>query len=283
VSGPAGAQGETGAPGATGAQGLTGDTGVTGDTGLTGPTGAQGETGATGPEGSISFGDDISGFDPFYGLRVQNLSSGSGIEGSSEFGSGVFGYSYFSVGVYGAGSTGVRATSDDSYGYGIYALNLAGGYAGYFDGKVNMIGAPGETALSVDGTPGETALYVDGNIVTTGVNSVVVPHPTDPLKEIVYISLEAGEAGTYSRGTGELVAGHCTISLPAHFSLITSGAGLTVQVTPQGECLGLMVSAVTPSSFDVDEMGEGVSNVTFYFLVNGIRVGYEEFDPIKVK
>jgi hypothetical protein len=48
------------------------------------------------------------------------------------------------------------------------------------------------------------------------------PDPSDPGKEIVYVALEGGEAGTYVRGTGQLNDGKAVLALPEHFRLVTA-------------------------------------------------------------
>ena len=123
-----------------------------------------------------------------------------------------------------------------------------------------------------------------GNIVKTGVVSFVKDHPLDPSKEIVYVSLEGGEAGTYVRGQAQLVNGEITIDLPEHFELVTaSKTGLTAQITALDDCNGLMITKLSNSVLGVKELNNGKSNARFYYLVNGIRKGYEEYNPIRLK
>jgi hypothetical protein len=105
-------------------------------------------------------------------------------------------------------------------------------------------------------------------------------HPADSTKAIVYVSLEGGEAGTYCRGTAVLQNGTARIELPEHFSLVTSNEGLTVQVTPTGPCNGLYVASRSNTFIEVSELGNGISNVSFDWIVHGIRKGYESYDPI---
>ena len=69
----------------------------------------------------------------------------------------------------------------------------------------------------------------------------VQDHPNDPTKEIQYIALESGEAGTYTRGSGLLNNGQTTVFLPEHFSLVTSEEGITAQVTLTGDANNLYV------------------------------------------
>jgi hypothetical protein len=125
-------------------------------------------------------------------------------------------------------------------------------------------------------------LFVYGNIQKTGWVSFVQDHPTDPTKEIVYVSLEGGEVGTYVRGQAQLSNGQAEIQLPEHFSLVTAkDSGLTVQITPIDECQGLRAAELSNDRLIVKELNGGVSNARFYYLVNGLRDGYEGYNPIK--
>jgi hypothetical protein len=113
--------------------------------------------------------------------------------------------------------------------------------------------------------------------------ALVQDHPADPTKEIVYVSLEGPEAGTYIRGTARLINGEAVINLPEHFSLITSEEGLTVQLTPWGECNGLYVAERSTSRIVVKELRGGTSNVKFDYLVQGVRKGHEDHQVIRDK
>ena len=130
---------------------------------------------------------------------------------------------------------------------------------------------------------GDWGIYVDGNIYKSGAVSFVEDHPTDPTKEIVYVCLEGGETGTYTRGSAQLINGAAVVQLPEHFSMVTSSEGLTVQVTPTSECKGLYVVSKSPTEFVVKELNGGTSDATFDYLVNGIRHNYEDFQPIRDK
>lgn len=99
----------------------------------------------------------------------------------------------------------------------------------------------------------------------------------------MYVCLEGGETGTYTRGSAQLTDGAAVVKLPEHFSLVTSAEGLTVQVTPTSDCNGLYIVSKTPTELVVKELNGGTSDATFDYLVNGVRKGYEEFQPIRDK
>jgi len=130
---------------------------------------------------------------------------------------------------------------------------------------------------------GRGTLKVEGNFEVTGQKNFVTKHPNDKNKEIVYVCLEGGEAGTYYRGNAKLENGRATVNLPEHFSLVTNTNGLTAQVTPRGDCKGLFVEEISAHTLIVKECGGGTSNVSFDFFVNGIRKGYENHKVIRDK
>lgn len=124
-------------------------------------------------------------------------------------------------------------------------------------------------------------LFVGSDLQVSGKKSFVQKHPTDPTKEIVYVSLEGPEAGTYIRGTAKLVNGEAVIQLPEHFSLVTNDEGVTVQLTPLGEWLQLYVVQKSAKQLIVRE-ASGKSG-QFNYLVQGIRKGFENHQVIRDK
>jgi hypothetical protein len=131
--------------------------------------------------------------------------------------------------------------------------------------------------------PGTAKFAVDcsGNLTASGTKSFVQAHPTDSTKQIVYVSLEGPEAGTYSRGTAKLGNGEAVVNLPEHFSLVTNEAGLTIQLTPRGEWLQLYVVKASAKQIIVRE-ASGKSGQFDYF-VQGVRKGYENHQVIQYK
>jgi hypothetical protein len=122
-------------------------------------------------------------------------------------------------------------------------------------------------------------IWANRDIKCAGTKYFVQPHPTDPTKEITYICLEGPEAGTYARGSAELVNGQAEITLPDHFGMVTCTNGLTVQLTPRGAWLQLYATAVGVNGITVQET-EGRSG-KFDYLVQGVRLGYENTPVIR--
>ena len=122
---------------------------------------------------------------------------------------------------------------------------------------------------------------VAGDLIVNGVKFFAQPHPEDSTLLIAYAALEGPEAGTYVRGTAQLINGETTIDLPESFHLVTSEQGLTVQVTLLEECNGLYVASKSTEEIVVREMLDGTSNARFDFFIQGVRRGYEDLDPIR--
>ncbi|HSF42630.1 MAG TPA: hypothetical protein VLT87_22690, partial [Thermoanaerobaculia bacterium] len=160
-----------------------------------------------------------------------------------------------------------------------------GGYAEMLQTTGNglLIGTTGNTPLilgtgsanrvQIGGAGGVT---VTGNFTVTGTKAFAMADPADPTKAIHYVALEGPEAGTYFRGTGKTVGGQAVIELPGYFSRITEAKGMTVQLTPNGGWSQLYVEEKTPERLVV-RVAQGNADVEFDFFVQGVRLGYSDF------
>jgi hypothetical protein len=166
---------------------------------------------------------------------------------------------------------------------GVYGVSLAAGGNGVIGEANNGSDAYGVWGKSTSGLAGffEGNVQVNGNLAATGTKPFIQAHPTDPSKEIVYISLEGGEAGTYVRGTGRLVDGKAVVALPEHFALVTEHQGLTIQLTPRGTWLQLYMVELDTTQLLVRE-AQGQSGA-FDYIVHGIRRGYAQHEVIRTK
>ena len=207
---------------------------------------------ATSVDNTAIFGDSTGNAPLINAIGVRGIGPSLGVAGSSISGVGVGGLSSFSDGVIGnSGSTTMSAA-------GVHGINRSG-LAGLFDGNVQ----------------------VNGNFSATGTKAFVQAHPTDPSREIVYVALEGGEAGTYVRGTGTLVNGKAVLALPEHFGLVTATEGLTIQFAPRGEWLQLYVVELDATQAVVRE-AQGKSGEFDYFIC-GVRKGYEQHEVLRTK
>lgn len=113
-------------------------------------------------------------------------------------------------------------------------------------------------------------LQPDGDVYKTGNNGFVHPHPFDPYTQIVHMSLEGGERGTYFRGTAEPVHGQAILYSPEDWQWVTHENPITVQVTPRSPCDGLYVEITSREKIVIRELMNGSSNAKFDYFVNGI-------------
>jgi hypothetical protein len=232
--------------------------GVFGKSGIN-SEGVRGET--SGTDGKAIHGINTDGFGGYFegkGFFSDHLYVGGGAELAADGQHAIW-----------LGGKEQAATNADvrilSQGYGYsFAVGDASGTNNYF---------------TVKNPTGD--VYIKGNLNVDGTKKFVQPHPTDPTKEIVYVSLEGPEAGTYIRGTARLANGEAVINLPEHFSLVTSAEGLMVQLTPVGEWLQLYVVKKSTQQIVVREANG--KNGQFDYLVQGVRKGYEDHQVIRDK
>ncbi|UCD99143.1 MAG: hypothetical protein JSV42_00005 [Chloroflexota bacterium] len=239
-----------------------------------------------------SVGDSATN-DIDYGLRAINPDmsgvwiSGAGDDGvymssvggdglyigtSGEFGINIGSPNWSGVYIENTDASGVYI---DNAGWGLYVNN-----ASSYGVSARGVTAGGYFQDSNSGTYAYVG-YGGYGVYSNGTKNFVQEHPTDPNKVIIYASLEGGEAGTYYRGTAQLQDGTATVLLPEHFSLVTEEEGLTIQVTPRADCKGLYVAEVTTKSIVVKELQSGTSNISFDFLINGVRKGYLDYQVVR--
>lgn len=171
-------------------------------------------------------------------------------------------------------STGVRGESFSHVGVVGVTATVAG-VAGYF-GNAQCFGYDVYGYLAAKVGTKKYGVYAGGDFGGTGAKYFIEPHPTDPSKEIRYVSLEGPEAGTYFRGTAHTVHGRAIIEVPESFRMVTDEKGLTVVVTPVGE---LTQIAVVKRSLD-SIVVRSSKDVEFDYLVNGVRRAFKDFEPI---
>jgi hypothetical protein len=96
------------------------------------------------------------------------------------------------------------------------------------------------------------------------------------MKSIRYVSLEGNEAGMYFRGTARTVNGQAVITVPEDFRIVTDPDGLTVQLTPVGGPASMYVEDEDLNQIVIHSSRD----VTFHYLVQGVRTDYKNFKPI---
>jgi hypothetical protein len=135
----------------------------------------------------------------------------SGVAGASSEGEGVYGYSDFGRGVFGysLNSTGVSGYSNRRFA--IYGQSVAGGFAGYFRGDVNVVGT-----------------------LTKGGGGFKIDHPLDPAnKYLSHSFVESPDMKNLYDGVALLDAqGESIVELPLWFEALNQE--FRYQLTPIG-------------------------------------------------
>jgi hypothetical protein len=248
-------------------------------TGVYGSSETSGGFGVSGlcPSGTAIYGQSKSGLAGHFAGNVQ-IDNNLNVSGNVGVGTAT---PRNPLGIRGTGGAQELLSFEDPSGTTKWHINqdLAGNSGlnfaetGVADGRL-FIRAGGNVGIGT--TTPAARLDVMGDIHATGTKNFVQAHPTDPMKQIVYVALEGGEAGTYTRGTWKLEEGLAVIKLPEHFGLVTSQDGLSVQLTPRGQWLQLYVVQVSSEELVVQET-QGKSG-QFDYLIQGVRKGYEHHE-----
>jgi hypothetical protein len=234
-----------------------------------------------------------------YGLRGQVASTGNGSAavlgeayGATGSTAGVLGV-VTSTGSLASGVRGIAGSGEpvspagigsnmgvfgeSNTGHAIAGIAGVGGDGALFD--LHDAGGSAVALAFAAYKPGATAYAfyaLTGDYGGTGAKYFVEPHPTDSAKVIHYISLEGGEAGTYSRGSAQTVGGFATILIPEDFRMVTDEEGMTVLLTPVGAQASMYVVSQDLNSVVV----RSNRDVKFHYMINGVRRGYKNFQPV---
>lgn len=243
--------------------------GLLGDTGTTGG-GSAGVRGIAGRNFGDIFGGWFQTFSPaFDAAGVKGISGNgdplgedltcgpcytAGVKGVDNgnipnFGRGVAGISR-NAGVHSVllAASGTGVLTDAYLGYWNGAA-----WAGYFFGNTHVAGT-----------------------FTASTKSFVQPHPTDPAKEIRYVSLEGPQADVYLRGTTQVSRGVTRIPIPDHFRFVADPATYSTLVTPVGRMASVAVLSEDESGIVV----EASRDVKIHYVVYAERSAIKTGDPI---
>jgi len=237
---------------------------------------------ATGVEGRAPGGVGVAGYGYKYGVYGRSeMGVGAGVYGSGE---NYGGYFESTTDTFAPAVKAVTPNGNAVWGEATNPTGWSIGVAGdaYGDGGIGVVGnaeSPTGHTRGVEGrtqSPDGFGVYSDGHFGASGVKYFVQPHPTDPSKEIRFISLEGNEPGTYFRGTAALTDGRAVIEVPSEFRLVSEQDGLTVQLTPRAPEAGRWVE-----SSDLDRVVvRGNGDARFDYFVNGVRRGFAKLKPI---
>ena len=225
-----------------------------------GPCGVFSKTEGTGAWGIE--GDSLAATGVNYGVYGFIFSTSNGA-------AGIFGTQGGHPTSLGYAPAGVRGESVSNFG--VLGISRVQGVAGSFVNAANVELAWGSLGYSGYG------VYAGGDIGATGTKFFVEPHPTDATKVIRYVALEGPESGTYFRGTAQTVGGRAVIDVPESFRIVTDEEGLTVQLTPLHGFASMYIDSEDLNQIVV----RSSKDVTFHYLVHGVRRAFKDFQPIE--
>jgi hypothetical protein len=136
--------------------------------------------------------------------------------------------------------------------------------------------SPSDLALDVVGSTfgGECSVDVSGNLFCTGTLGAAVK--AGATQRFGTYGVQSPENWIEDFGSSSLNTGVITVNLEPRFAKTVSGkADYKVFLTPSGECEGLYVANRTATSFEVRELKQGTSNVSFDYRIVAHRKGLE--------
>jgi hypothetical protein len=149
---------------------------------------------------------------------------------------------------------------------GVYVPLVAGsftvGYLGYFDGTKYGVYSVGNA-------------HVSGTF-TAVTKNFVQPHPTDPSKEIRFVSLEGPNSEVYFRGSAQVSQGVTRIPIPDYFRMVATPGSYSALVTP----VGAMATIAVLSKGEEGIVVQASRDVTVDYVVYAEREAVKQGNPI---
>lgn len=183
------------------------------------------------------------------------------------------------AGVWGDSFAGDGMVATSSQNNGIVAITADSAnqlnVGAFLDNQNNN---PGDVVMQTFGETvgGACTITTAGALACTGPNSAIVQVDNGTRKVALY-AMESPQNWFEDFGSGQLANGSATIELEDLFAqTVNTGVNYHVYLTPNGDCKGLYITAKTPTSFEVHELGKGTSNVAFDYRIVAERKGYEQ-------
>src|ERR1700730_13474730 len=114
-----------------------------------------------------------------------------------------------------------------------------------------------------------------GNLNCTGSKNAVVPLDGGKRK-VAMSAIESPENWFEDAGSAQLIGGVAVVPLdPDFIQTVNTKKEYRVFPVPNGDCRRLYVTNKSANSFEVRELGGGISNVRFDYRIMAIRRKYE--------
>ncbi|MGI8962303.1 MAG: DUF2934 domain-containing protein [Bryobacteraceae bacterium] len=225
-------------------------------------------------------GSQVFGVDGAGNVTASSVNAGAigpAISGFSDSGDGVAGGTLQGVGVHGYTEShhGIGVLADGKNSIALVAQNGITDNPGTPTVDISSTNATDNGSLIFAHTSvGSCTIDLSGNLVCTGTNGAAVK--TDNGQQVALYAMESPENWFEDFGSAKLVSGVGTVTLDQVFSQTVNPAlDYYVFLTPRGDCKGLYVANETTTSFEVRELGDGHSNVSFDYRIVARRKGYE--------
>jgi hypothetical protein len=226
----------------------------------------------------VALGPEGTAVETIFGVFGANDGSvlGAGVYGRMGLPSNTGGYwAGHGAGVWGDGGDlsenyGVLGTAD-AYPAGIFLNNASTFYALYAQNN----SAGGSPFAAFNGSNKGCWIDSSGDINCTGSKNAVVPIDGGR-RRVAMAAIESPKNWFEDFGSDRLFDGAAVVNLEWEFAqTVNAGVEYHVFLTPNGDCKGLYVSRKRSDSFEVRELGGGVSNVSFDYRIVALRKNYE--------
>ena len=211
------------------------------------------------------------------GTSASPANGTAGVYGVSQTGAGVG--TVDAAGVWGDSYAGDGVVASSSQNNGLVAFTADSldqlNAAAFLDNQSAVQGAVVMQTFG-EGFGGSCTIDNLGDLTCTGTKSAVVPVDNGTRMVKLY-AIESPQNWFEDFGSGQLANGTVTIELePTFAQTVNTDMNYHVYLTPNGDCKGLYVTAKTAGSFEVHELGEGTSNISFDYRIVAERKGYEQ-------
>ena len=172
------------------------------------------------------------------------------------------------------GTFGVFGNDGTTGGIGVLGLSQNRGVQG---ARTNAAGAL--QTSGVLGYSGTSGVHSFEDVTAGGAKPFVMPYAGRPEKQIVFVSTEADEVLTATRGRVTFERGLAVIKLSQAFMLASEPDGWSVQLTPIGDMATVAVLKMDPATGEI--VVRASRDVTAFYRVEGVRKGYKDFQAIQ--
>ena len=172
------------------------------------------------------------------------------------------------------GTFGVFGNDGTTGGIGILGLSQNRGIQGARTNASGVLQTSG-----VLGYAGTSGVHSFEDVTAGGAKPFVMPFAGRPEKQIVFVSTEADEVLTATRGRIVFQRGLAVIKLSEAFMMASEAEGWSVQLTPIGQMASIAVVKMDAVKGEI--VVQASRDVSAFYRVEGVRKGYKDFQAIQ--